>query len=84
MISAPPRRPTDVIDHYALHCVQFLLHARRSVRVGVVPLFLDITHSREAHHQLSDRRGEVRHGERLSSLGAVSGSHQREIDPTRR
>ena len=84
MIIPSPAPPTDVIDHYALHGIQFLLHARRSVGVGVVPLLLHITQSRQPNHQLSDRRGEIRHSKRLSGLSTVSGSEQRVIQPTHR
>ena len=40
--------------------------------------------STSSNHQLSDRRGEIRHSKRLSGLSTVSGSEQRVIQPTHR
>ena len=67
---------TNVVDHHALHRVQLLLHTRSRIRIRIVPLRLHISHTQGHDHQLTNRRGELGHGERLSRLRAIATPHQ--------
>lgn len=75
---------TNVVDHHALHRVQLLLHTRSRVRVRIVPLRLRISQTQGLHHQLTNRRGELGHGERLSRLRAIATPHQTTEQRTRK
>ena len=75
---------TNVVDHHALHRVQLLLHTRSRVRIRIVPLRLHISHTQGHDHQLTNRRGELGHGERLSRLRAIATPHQTTEQRTRK
>ena len=72
------------LDHHALHRVQLLLHTRSRVRIRIVPLRLRISHTQGHDHQLTNRRGELGHGERLSRLRAIATPHQTTEQRTRK
>ena len=79
----PPHSHTNVVDHHTLHSVQLLLHTSSRIRIRIVPLRLHINQTQGHNHQLTNRRGELGHGERLSRLRAISTPHQTTTQHTR-